>query len=754
MQVARPAKYGQLKQILAALQRSYILRIIGLLIVLLFIVWQLSALRSNDTNNVLSRIDSVLYDWRFQAFTPQRPLDLPIVIIDVDEFTQTREGRWPWDRSKVADLINNLHAYGAGLIAFDMVFSEAVDSPIKSLLDRTVLDDETIKNLQQQQENFDGDLILADTLDKSISLGFFLHNDGYDTGQLPAPLAMLNPDEIAQSALFAMPNYTANLDIFTNTDANSGFVVAIPDADGIIRRAPLLMRHNDSIYPSLSLELTRQALGIPWIKLQHIKIGDKRVVAGIGLGRKLFIPLDANGNILIPYKGRAKSFTTISATKVLQQDLATQEKHALDNAIVLVGTSALGLRDLRSTPLQTNYPGVEVHANVLDTLLQAALGENTLYIKPDWLPGGVIVLMLVLGVFLALFIPRKSPKTTIITTFLAIFLLIILNLGLWHYQHMDFPLAAPLLMTVALALTNIIFAYFIANKQRHTIQALFGEYVPMEHVNRMVANPKLIETEGEQREMTVLFADIRNFTNISENLAANELKLMLNDYLSEVTKIIFDHTGTVDKYVGDMVMAFWNAPLDDEKHANNAITTAINMQNHLIDLRQEFAQRNLPQINVGIGINTGNMNVGDMGSKYRRAYTVIGDAVNLAARLESLTSYYKLPILVSEFTRQQAPEFSYLLIDKVQVKGRQQAVDIYEPVQVTNDEQTDYIESFNQAVHQYRQRQWEIAKQSFNKLAQDQDSYSHLCKIYLSRMDEDPSLLPEEWDGVYIPKSK
>lgn len=737
-------------------ERTNTLRLIGLIIVVLFILWQLSSL-NNQNNNVLSRIDSVLYDWRFQAFTPHRSIELPIVIIDIDELTQINEGRWPWDRSKVAKLIDNLHGLGALIIGFDMVFSESVSNPIEQIISSVQIDATTKSNLIQQKDNFDGDLILANTLDPSITLGFFLHNDGYSTGELPEPLAILNEDEIEQSNLIAMPHYTANLAIFTDTKANGGFVVAVPDADGIIRRAPLLMRHEQNIYPSLSLEITRQALGIPWINLKNVQVGKHQIISGIGLGNKVFIPLDENGSILVPYKGPAQSFTTISATKILQDELSSEEQIALNNSIVLVGTSALGLKDLRSTPIQTNYPGVEVHANILDTLLQASLGENTLYLRPDWLAGATIIIMLIFGVILAVFLPKKSPQTTIISTLLGIAIIISLNLWLWHYQHMDFPLAAPVLMTASIAIINIIFAYLIANKQRNTIHSLFSEYVPIEHVNRMISNPNIVGTDGEQREMTVFFADVRNFTNISEQLSPNQLKQILNNYLSNVTKIIFDHSGTVDKYVGDMVMAFWNAPLDDADHANNAVKTAIDMQGFLIKLRTQLISQGLPEFHVGIGINTGTMHVGDMGSEYRRAYTVIGDAVNLASRLESLTAYYKLPILVSEFTRDKAPNFTYRLVDKVQVKGRQQAVDIYQPIceHCGYDDLELYIQEFEQAVQNYRQRNWQQAKIQFNTLMNKQIKDRHLCAIYLARMaDLDPADLPANWQAIYVPGSK
>lgn len=745
--------------------------LISLLIICGALVTQTMVPSAPTDNSWLARVNALWYDFRFQLLPPQRAATVPIVIVDLDELTLQREGRWPWNRAKVADLVAALRAQGAALIGFDVVFSEPGGNAMEEVLGVLTQSassaekkavDQWISKLEQLSPQFDGDALFAQQLDSDTVLGFFLHNDGGNAGKLP-PAPILIQDNKPQPALLTMQNYTANLEELTAFAAASGLVVALPDGDGIVRRMPLMMRHEDGIYNALSLEMVRIALGAPWVRMQlDSSQSDRPILTGIQIGQQLQVPVDEQGQVLVPYRGRAGAFPTLSATQVLRGDAPEQELAGLKGAIVLIGTSALGLADLRTTPLQTAYPGVEVHANLIDTMLYAyvqqsdpgsiADQQSPFYLTPDWSAGAVAVQIVLFAVLLMLLLPRRSPRTVILISLASVGLLIAFNLGLWQFWHWALPVALPLLSTLLVAATYGIFGYFSITRQKAQIQSLFGAYVPTQHVELMLSQPEAVSLAGEQKEMTVLFADIRNFTAISESLSPTELKSVLNRYLSAITEVIFNHQGTIDKYVGDMVMAFWNAPLDDPEHAQHGVQAALAMQRRARALRAEFAQEGLPQFHIGIGLNTGFMNVGDMGSVYRRAYTVLGDAVNLAARLESLTSFYQVPILVSDSTRAQTQDIPYRTIDRVRVKGRKAALLISEPLDCPGNGKVSQsqLQSYEQAFDAYQAGRWDEAKARFEQLSASHPE-EYLYQLYVQRLVHPPQCGP---GAVHIHDSK
>ncbi|HLR77604.1 MAG TPA: adenylate/guanylate cyclase domain-containing protein, partial [Burkholderiaceae bacterium] len=561
---------------------------LGLVLVALIVGAQIFSAGDPSRNTALTRVEAVWYDLRFQMLPPQRDSLIPIVIVDLDEATQQREGRWPWDRRKVGQLVQAIQHHGAVLIGFDVVFSEPGDNPVRQVLDAADLPAPVDRALNFLIDEFDGDAALGRALGDNTVLGYFFHADGGKAGRLPAPFLEFPDDIAASSTLIAMPDYTANLAVLTDHAWASGFVVAVPDADGIVRRMPLVMRHENGVYTSLGLEMSRLALAAPWVRLAQEQRGSQTVVTGVQLGRQLHIPLDERGNMLVPYRGTAGSFTTVSATGVLRGDAPPAQLAALDGAIVLVGTSALGLSDLRTIPLQTGFPGVEVHANVIDTILHAAMAasdpgqRSPFYLRPDWEPGATLALLLLSGLLMALILPGRTPSTMLVLTLGWLAVVVGANLLMWHVWHLALPIGLQLLMVLSTGAVNIAGGYLATNRQKRAIQSLFGEYVPPEHVERMLDQPGDISLEGEQRTMTVLFADVRSFTALSESLSPTELKAVLNRYLSAITAVIFEHHGTIDKYVGDLVMAFWNAPLDDPHHARNAVQAALAMQRRMV----------------------------------------------------------------------------------------------------------------------------------------------------------------------------
>lgn len=741
-------------------QHKWILVIVGIALTLLMVAAQLNSAGSVGSGSIMSRINAVWYDMRFQLLPPQRDALVPIVILDLDEATQQREGRWPWDRSKVAQLVQALQHHGAAIIGFDVVFSEPNPNPARVLLDSKLLPDTAARAIDHIADQFDGDTQFSKVLGENTVLGYFFHADGFSAGELPPPFLEFIDEADAIPGLIRMPDYTGNLPVLTQNALASGFVVAVPDTDGIVRRMPLVMRYQNGVYSSLSLEIVRLALGAPWLRLDSVRNNETNVLTGIRVGRNLRVPLDEHGNMLVPYRGGAKSFPTISATSVLRSDATAEELEQLNGAIVLVGTSALGLSDLRTIPLQTGYPGVEVHANVVDTMLQASLlsGSNNrspFYHSPDWAPGANLSLILVSGVLLSLTLPGLSPFAMLLRSSFWLLLVVSVNMALWYWWHLALPVFIQVFTVLFIGSFNIAAGYLITNRQKRNIQDLFGEYVPVDHVARMVADPQAVSPEGEQRRMSVLFADIRQFTALSEALSAVELKSVLNRYLSAITEVIFQHNGTIDKYVGDLVMAFWNAPLQDDKHAHNAVAAALAMQVRMEQLRHEFKNEGLPQFHIGIGINTGLMNVGDMGSKYRRAYTVLGDAVNLASRLEGLTSFYGLPILVSDSTQQDANEFIYRKIDTVRVKGRQASLNIYQPLNSSNNQQLiSHLNQYEQALAKYREGNLNQAYNMFQTLAAVLPT-DPVCTMYISRIKTaQANKTTDPWDPVFNHETK
>jgi len=393
-----------------------------------------------------------------------------------------------------------------------------------------------------------------------------------------------------------------------------------------------------------------------------------------------------------------------------------------------------------------------VHANIIHSLLAGDFPY-----RPEWEAGATFSILVLVGALLSLWLPKLGPVAAIVVSSTTLALVVAGNFYLWHFLRLDLPIASTFLLVLALTLLNLGYGYLRENASKRLLKGMFNQYVPQAHIDRMLADPEAYQFSGDSKELTVLFSDIRSFTNISESLSAAELKSMLNQYFTPITKVIFDHDGTIDKYVGDMVMAFWGAPIDDENHAQKAVIAALEMQKVTAELRDDFKQRGLPEIHIGVGLNTGIMNVGDMGSSYRRAYTVLGDAVNLGSRLESITKFYGAKILVGEHTKQQCPDIAFQFMDCIQVKGKEEPVAIYEPLGLNRDLSEDKateVEGFNQAYQHYLEQNWDKAVQ---KLYAMKARYGDklLFQVYIDRIaDLRQQALPQDWDGVFRHTSK
>jgi adenylate cyclase len=706
---------------------------------------------------LLSLLDKHSYDVRVRAFMPDT-LDERIVIVDIDEKSLGELGRWPWNRKVMSDLVRKLtDDYRVAVIGFDIVFAERDDSSglpvLESLANGELRDNAAFRRaLEMQRQYLDYDQIFAETLhDRPTVLGFhFSERPGSSPGSaLPAPQQFAEPLPPGQFPVW--PGYGGNLAAFQEAAASGGHFNPKIDEDGIIRRVPLLAVNEGKYYPALSLAMLQYLVGqgqlLPYIPAPGEPVEAIEVQGLRGMTR---LPIDEEGCALIPYRGHEGSFPYISAADVLA---GRADLEQLFGRIVLIGTSAPGLKDLRATPVGGSYPGVETHANLLAGALDGSIKE-----KPYYMLAAEVVALVLAGGVLALWLPFLSPLRGTLLTLGVFALLAATNLALWQ-AHVVMPIASVTLAILLIYVFNAAWGFFWESNAKRQFTALFGQYVPPELVDEMAKNPEEYSMEGRNAEMSVLFSDVRNFTTISEGLPPRELSALMNEYLGAMTIIVQNHRGTLDKYIGDAIMAFWGAPVANPRHAREAVITAIEMQARLDSLGKAFAAKGWPALKIGIGINSGTMTVGDMGSPVRKSYTVMGDAVNLGARLEGITKEYGVGIAVGEKTRDACPDIVFRELDKVRVKGKASAVSIYEPLGTTESvtpEQLEALASWSRALTLYREKSWDAAETVLREL-QQQAPDTALYRIYLERIAHLRQLPPDsgEWDdGVTTFRTK
>ncbi len=735
---------------LTLLQQHYRSTLVGIAIAVLVLLMQFGQI--NIIHQVMERAEGIIYDLRLKgALTNRMPGLADILIVDLDEHTMAEIG-WPWPRAKLGQLVENLANAGVVVIAFDIIFAEPERNPAQEVLHQLQTQHAPQKNLvtivDKMVETMDGDKqFIKSFAATDVLLGYILQGDGVERGQLPTQVVASNSPIDNKLLVGEYSGFVTSLPKLHANSAGEGFINSSPDPDGFLRKSALLYRYQNKLFPSLALEAARLYALADQISVKTKPAGIFNNIEGVVVGNEL-IPTDAEGRVLIPYRGQQRSFPYISAIDILNNNF---DKDAFEGAIVLVGTSAIGLADLRATPMGVQYPGVEVHANVLEGILTPSL----LKYRPDWWEAAIALYLSILGLFLAILLPRLGPFWMALTGLFALVGTVSSNLWLWTEANMALPLVSSVLMIIFLVAYNIGTGFFSESRQRQQIKSIFNQYVPPAHIDKMLESPDNVSMEGERKELTVLFSDIRSFTTISESLTANHLKQLLNRYFNPITETIFTHQGTIDKYVGDMVMAFWGAPLDDEKHAEHAVITALDMLKITAQLRQAFKADGLPEIYVGVGINTGEMNVGDMGSTFRRAYTVLGDAVNLGSRLEGLTKFYGVECLVSEATAAQCPNIQFRTIDKVKVKGKNTAVTILEPLDpaLTNEDKLEQVKQYQQAYSHYLQQEWDQAESIFSTL--QTQKHEHLYQIYLERIEQlKQQTLPNDWDGSFTHTNK
>jgi adenylate cyclase len=703
----------------------------------------------------ITQLDYIIYDARLR-FTMPRGVDERIVILDIDEKSLQEVARWPWPRDVMAGLVEKLFGkYEVAIVAFDVVFAEAdYSSGIRALEQLAQGQLKEVPAFQQafreMRPKLDNDGLFAQAIKgKPVVLGYYLNSekDAKRIAAIPEPVLPKGTFQGRNIPFTSWVGYGGNLPAFLKNAAAAGHFNPITDPDGVVRRVPMIAELDGAYYEALSLAVVRTTLGFPKVEpgyapdrfmqrgysgLEWLKVGP------------LTIPVDEQASALIPYRGHKFSFAYVSLADVLAERVPLER---LKGKITLIGTTAPGLLDLRSTPVDNVYPGVEVHANLIAGML-----DRNIKLKPPYMLGAEVVLLFIGGVALSLMIPMLAPLWATVAALIGMLLIGALNVAIWTEADMVLPLAASVLMIVSLYTVNMAYGYFVEARSKRQFTELFGQYVPPELVDEMARDPEKYNMEPRAAELTILFSDVRGFTSISEALKPEELREYINEYLTDMSGIIRSkHRGTLDKYIGDAIMAFWGAPMDDAQHARNGVLAALDMQKERKVLNGKFAARGWPTIKIGVGVNSGSVRVGDMGSQVRRAYTAMGDAVNVASRLEGRTKYYGVGILVGERTRNAVKDVVFREIDRIKVKGKDESVSIFEPLGLETEMERkalDELKLWHQTLRAYRAQQWDQVEVGLLNL-QRMNPECELYTLYADRVTQFRRTPPAAgWEGV------
>ena len=716
---------------------------------------------------ILDLIELKTYDLRF-LFRGQKQPSPNIVIAAIDEKSLDTVGRWPWPRSKIASLVDVLSRDGARVIGFDIGFLEPDENSQLALIDQFSqrVDAQYGKNsrlegfLEESRKRADNDLTLAEAIKNSpaeIVLGYFFYMSQSDLdytieqGEIDDQL-----ERIIYSAypliLYDDPDTTAvpfikayaprsNLKIFTDVAASSGFFTLQSDQDGVLRWMPLVIEYGGDLFPPLAIQCAWLYLGQSQMM---VNVG-KYSIDGINMGDR-FIPTDESGQLLVNYLGPPKTFPHVSIGDILSGNFAAG---TFKDKIVLVGATATGIYDMRNTPFSPIFPGVEVHANVIDNVL-----TGNLISKPRWSRIFDLFAIVILGALVGTAIPR----TTAIKGFLFVSGLIILyiSVALWLFvkNGVWLDMVYPLL-TIALSyLVLVVYYYATEERERKKIKRAFTHYVAPVVIEAMLKDPSRLKLGGEEKVLTVLFSDLQGFTSASERYSPHEMIVILSEYYASMTEQVFAYQGMLKEYVGDELMAIFGAPIDQADHAQRACGAALAMRDQRNLLNEEWAKIGRPPLIARTGVNSGRMLVGNLGSKYRLAYGVLGDQVNLGSRLEGLNKGYGTEILIGEHTAELVGD-SFILreIDLVQVVGRVQPERIFELLGGSSsalpDEQEKAFRFYAAGLQAYREQRWKEALENFRKSLElrpgdgPSRTMAERCLIY----QETPP--PEEWDGVF-----
>jgi adenylate cyclase len=673
-----------------------------------------------------------------------------VVIAAVDEKSLDELGKWPWPRTTLAQLVDTLTEYGAGIVGFDVVFAKPDDSGLHTILslenrikEAHVKDRRLEKIIASEKEDADRDGRFARSIKKSgnVVLGYFFYmsreelkhkkkedvdKHGESIADTGYKLVFYTSRKAKQSPLDEAYAVESSLKILGRSARAQGYLNYIPDEDGAVRRIPMVIKYQGKPFPSFPLVIAREFLHLKNLPLRIADFG----VAEIKLGDTV-IPTDERGHFLIDYYGASGSFPHYSVSDILQKRISPDR---LKGKIVLIGSTSI--EDLKTTPFDRAMPGIEIHATIVDNLL-----NRRFIIRPEWIRTFDIAVLLALGILLSLLISRLKTVHGILLILILIPSYFFADRSLFVTKGWWLSTVYPVATIVAVYASVTIYRYLTEEREKRFIKGAFGQYLSPVVIDRLIENPDMLKLGGERRILTALFSDVAGFSTISEKLKPEELVGLLNDYLTEMTDIVLRHGGTIDKYEGDALIAFFGAPVSMEDHALKACLSAVEMQKRLSVLKERWKKEGRPELFTRIGLNTGPMVVGNMGSKTRMDYTVMGDAVNLASRLEGINKQYGTSVIMSRETflscngRVEARE-----LDHIRVVGKSEPVVIYELL--------DTALSF------YKEKRWKEALDGFQRVL-GLDPHDGPAGVYIRRCEEYLAHSPSDgWDGVFDHREK
>ncbi len=705
-------------------------------------------------------LDNRVRDFYFNFRGAQNASD-DIVIVDIDEKSIKELGQWPWERDKVARIITNLSDSGAGIIGLDIIFSEADKTNPKRLAKVWGMDASKMP---------DYDLMLSQTIATTPTiLGYVFDFDVNNTNEAPLiPAIFVEKAKPDREFLPVASGVLTNLEIIQESGYSSGYMNNIPDDMGIIRSVPLLIKYDLMLYPSLSLEMYRIATSSTKVVTTYSEGGVENIRVG-----EQDISCDRFGRLYLNFRGPFKSYRYISAVDVYNNSV---DKKFIKGKFILIGTSAYGLMDLRATPMDSVIAGVEVHANMIDNLL-----NNDSLRKPVWAELADLLAIVTISFIIVFIYSRFSLALLSLIFAISFFGLLYLNYYLLFSQYIILNSIFPLFASFFSLVGVLGVKYLFESRQKDIIKGKFASKVSASVMEDILNHADSSSLDGDEKEITVFFSDIRGFTNISEAMGnAKSLIKFMNEIMEPMTEIIIDEKGTVDKYIGDAIMAYWNAPISIENHADRAVHASLRQLHELkhlnamlrsnpeFDRVTKMADKNhIPIVDIGIGLNSGVAIVGEMGSKKRSDYTVIGDPINLGARLESLCKYYNSRLNISNFTKSKLKgAYIYRFLDLVTVKGKAKPIEIWqihnfdsddsEPLfYSTKEELLKELDSYHKAIELYKAQKFEDALLIFERLNRlEYRSNLKINGIYIDRCKHYIEMPPKNFDGVFVHTTK
>ena len=722
--------------------------------------------------NFLDLVEMKALDSKFLARGKIDPGN-SVVIVAADEKSMTSFGQWPWPRKVFADLVTALTEAEVKVIGFDAIFAEedtfdATCTKIFSDIARGLgkAEDESLKHYVDPLYGCGAnDRRFGDALKKAAPtiLGYFffsseeeiqnLQRSVYLSGEktiYPSriPVVMVNQD--LGQVVPKVVGVQTNIPQISAGSHLMGYFNQIPDMDGLYRTVPMVLQFGENYYPSLVLEMLQVILGgnISLYLGTDKLLEEEGKLAKLTVGERE-IPVSDSVKFTVKYYGPGQTFKHISAADVINRKVGKKE---LKDKAVVFGVTTTGIFDMRPTPMESMYPGVEIHATVLENILS----EDYLT-RPNMLKMIEVLIMLAGGIGLGLMLSRLRLQFAVAGVFAVLIAYIFFDYEFFFLRGLHSRFMLFYGEVFILMMTISVYRYFTEEREKGKIRRIFQTYVAKNVVEEVLKDTSKLQLGGQKKFLTVFFSDIRGFTTISEKLTPEKLVHQLNEYLTPMTNIIFKYDGTLDKYMGDAIMAIFGAPLEQTDHAARCCSAALDMMDELRRMRVKWKSQGLPELNIGIGINSGDMIVGNMGSDVKFEYTVIGDNVNLASRLEGTNKEYGTNIVISEFTRKAAgKEFRTRELDLIRVKGKKEPVRIYE-VRGKGEpdlEETQFLSDFSRALSLYREKKWDEAAEEFGRIYNlahgDPPSKRYLERIEI--MKQEPP--PEDWDGVWVMKTK